>query len=82
MKKDRYDSFLTEFENQIRHLIIDANCKFNHEFSDVDESIKLKVYVSYLNNDAIELINKYFKSKYIIGTGVLENRDLLCINIF
>lgn len=76
-----YKDFLIKFENQIRHLIVDANCKFEYEFTE-NEHAKLKIYTSYLSNDTIELLQKYFKAKYIIGTGILNNRDLVCINIF
>lgn len=80
--KDRYELFLIEFENNIRHLIVDANYKFSHRFSEEDERIKLKVFVSSLSSETINIIEKYFKSKYILSTGILKERDLICINIY
>lgn len=79
--KARYEGFLFEFEKQIDGLVKHANCKFSFEFSEEDEKVKLKVYISHLHKFAIEIVNKYFGDKYIISCGIKENRDLICINI-
>lgn len=79
--RDRYEGFLFEFEKQINGLIQHSNYKFNYEFSEQDEKIKLKVYISHLHKFAIEIVNKYFGDKYIISCGDKNNKDLVCINI-
>ncbi len=70
--------FTLEFIKNKKRLILNTAevLLFSH-----DEDNKLTISCRYLHKSDIEIVNKYFKDKWMLSTGILGDRDFIRINI-
>ena len=72
------DGFLLDFIKSKKYLILDTNERIIYS---VDDDGKITISCKHLFPSEIEIVNKYFKDKWMLSTGILGDRDFIRINI-
>lgn len=76
----QHKAFIQQFEESIEYLLSDGVIRYNSNFIQ-DGRHTLEINISVMFKEQIDLISKYFGDKWIMTTGILEQRDMIQIEI-